>query len=294
MKIILIGTVEFSKEMLKTLIENNFKIQAVITSSNSEINSDYSDLKPLCDKNDIPCHISDDINSNRTIELIKNYEADVIYCFGWSRLLKKDLISLPPLGVIGYHPAELPKNRGRHPIIWALVLGLKETASTFFIMNEEADTGDIVSQVKVKIDGSDNAKSLYKKLSSAAQEQVIEITNNLNQLDAIKVKQNNSKSNVWRKRSKKDGIIDWRMSAVSIHNLVRGLSRPYPGAHFEFMQKEYKVWETEVMKIENIQNIEPGKVIDISEDGNPIIMCGDQCIKLLQLDPINLNKGDYL
>ena len=80
----------------------------------------------------------------------------------------------------------------------------------------------------------------------------------------------------------------------SIHNLVRGLSRPYPGAHFEFMQKEYKVWETEVMKIENIQNIEPGKVIDISEDGNPIIMCGDQCIKLLQLDPINLNKGDYL
>ena len=61
MKIILIGTVEFSKEMLKTLIENNFKIQAVITSSNSEINSDYSDLKPLCDKNDIPCHISDDI-----------------------------------------------------------------------------------------------------------------------------------------------------------------------------------------------------------------------------------------
>ena len=294
MKIILIGTVEFSKEMLRTLIENNFKIQAVITSSNSEINSDYSDLKPLCDKNDIPCHISDDINSNRTIELIKNYEADVIYCFGWSRLLKKDLISLPPLGVIGYHPAELPKNRGRHPIIWALVLGLKETASTFFIMNEEADTGDIVSQVKVKIDGNDNAKSLYKKLSSAAQEQVIEITNNLNQLDAIKVKQNNSKSNVWRKRSKKDGIIDWRMSAVSIHNLVRGLSRPYPGAHFEFMQKEYKVWETEVMKIENIQNIEPGKVLDISEDGKPIIMCGDQCIKLLQLDPINLNKGDYL
>jgi methionyl-tRNA formyltransferase len=294
MKIILVGTVEFSKEMLKTLIENNFKIQAVITSSNSEINSDYSDLKPLCEKNDIPCHITDDINSNRTIELIKNYEADVIYCFGWSRLLKKDLISLPPLGVIGYHPAELPKNRGRHPIIWALVLGLKKTASTFFIMNEEADTGDIVSQVTVKIDGSDNAKSLYKKLSSTAQEQVIEITNNLNQLDAIKVKQNNLKSNVWRKRNKKDGMIDWRMSAVSIHNLVRGLSKPYPGAHFEFIQKEYKVWETEVMKIKNIQNIEPGKVLDITEDGNPIIMCGDQCIKLLQLDPINLNKGDYL
>tara|TARA_B100000945_G_scaffold319543_1_gene326989 strand:- start:1293 stop:2177 length:885 start_codon:yes stop_codon:yes gene_type:complete len=294
MKIILIGTVEFSKEMLKALLENDSKIQAVITSNNSEINSDYSDLKPLCEKNDIPCHITNDVNSNRTIELIKSYEADVIYCFGWSRLLKKDLISLPPLGVIGYHPAELPNNRGRHPIIWALVLGLKETASTFFIMNEEADSGDIVSQVKVKIDESDNAKSLYKKLSSIARKQVIEITNNLNQLDIIKVKQDNLKSNIWRKRSKKDGMIDWRMSAQSIHNLVRGLTRPYPGAHFEFMQKEYKVWETQIMKLENIKNIEPGKVLDISEDGNPIIMCGDQCIKLLQLDPINLNKGDYL
>tara|TARA_Y100000817_G_scaffold195017_1_gene152530 strand:- start:14424 stop:15308 length:885 start_codon:yes stop_codon:yes gene_type:complete len=294
MKIILIGTVEFSKEMLETLIENNSKIEAVITSNDSKINSDYYDLKPLCIKNDIPCHVTDDINSNRTIGLIKSYEADVIYCFGWSRLLKKDLISLPPLGVIGYHPTELPNNRGRHPIIWALVLGLKETASTFFIMNEEADSGDIVSQVKVKIDGSDNATSLYKKLSSTAREQVIEITNNLKQLDAIKVKQNNLKSNIWRKRSKKDGMIDWRMSAESIHNLVRGLSSPYPGAHFEFMQKEYKVWETQIMKLENIQNIEPGKVLDIGEDGNPIIMCGDQCIKLLQLDPINLNKGDYL
>ena len=183
MKIILIGTVEFSKEMLETLIENNSKIEAVITSTDSKINSDYYDLKPLCIKNDIPCHITDDINSNRTIGLIKSYEADVIYCFGWSRLLKKDLISLPPLGVIGYHPTDLPNNRGRHPIIWALVLGLKETASTFFIMNEEADSGDIVSQVKVKIDGSDNATSLYKKLSSTAREQVIEITNNLKQLD---------------------------------------------------------------------------------------------------------------
>tara|TARA_B100001142_G_scaffold187173_1_gene186329 strand:- start:3385 stop:4269 length:885 start_codon:yes stop_codon:yes gene_type:complete len=294
MKIILIGTVEFSKEMLKALMENNSKIEAVITSDNSEINSDYYDLKPLCEKNGIPCHITDDINSNKTINLIKDYKADVIYCLGWSRLLKKDLISLPSLGVIGYHPAELPKNRGRHPIIWSLVLGLKETASTFFIMNEEADSGDIVSQIKVIIDENDNAKSLYEKLTLIAREQLIEITENLNRLDSIKQKQNNLRSNTWRKRSEKDGLIDWRMSAISIHNLVRALSKPYPGAHFEFMQKEYKVWETQLLKMENTQNIEPGKVLDITKDGNPIIMCGDQSIKLLQLDPVSLNKGDYL
>ena len=89
-------------------------------------------------------------------------------------------------------------------------------------------------------------------------------------------------------------MIDWRMSAKSIHNLVRGLSKPYPGAHFEYKDKEYKVLKTELLKIKNIQNIEPGKVIDITKNGDPIIMCSDQCIKLLQLDPINLKKGDYL
>ncbi len=292
MKIILIGAVKFSKEMLKTLIDNNSNILGVVTSNNTEMNSDYSDLTSICKQNKIPCHITDDINSQKTISWIKQYNADVVYCFGWSRLIKKDLISLPPLGIIGYHPTELPKNRGRHPIIWSLVLGLKETASTFFIMNEEADSGDIVSQIKIKIDQNDNAKSLYDKLTFIARNQVIEITNNLGNLKNIKQKE--SKSNIWRKRSKKDGIIDWRMSAKSIHNLVRALSNPYPGAHFVFKDKEYKVLETELVKIKDIQNIEPGKVIDIDENGKPIIMCGDQCIKLLQLDSIILNKGDYL
>jgi methionyl-tRNA formyltransferase len=294
MKLILIGTVKFSEEMLKALIENNSNIQGVVTSNNSEINSDYSDLTSICKQNKIPCHITDDINSKKTISWIKKFNADAIYCFGWSRLIKKDLISLPPLGIIGYHPAELPKNRGRHPIIWSLVLGLKQTASTFFIMNEDADSGDIVSQIKIKIDEKDNAKTLYDKLTFVARNQVIEITNNLGKLKNIRKKQNESKSNIWRKRRKKDGMIDWRMSAKSIHNLVRGLSKPYPGAHFEYKEKEYKVLKTELLKIKNIQNIEPGKVIDITKNGDPIIMCSDQCIKLLQLDPINLKKGDYL
>lgn len=294
MKIILIGAVDFSKEMLKALINNNVNIQGVITSENTGINSDFADLKPICQNNKIPCHITDDINSTKTINWIGKIDADIIYCFGWSRLLKKDLISQVPLGVMGYHPAELPKNRGRHPIIWSLVLGLKETASTFFIINEGADSGDIVSQIKVKIAENDNARSLYEKLTLIAQDQIIWITKNLNQLDTIRKKQNHLKSNIWRKRSKKDGKIDWRMSAKSIHNLVRALSDPYPGAHFEHNKKEFKVWKTEVLEIDNIQNIEPGKVIDITEEGDPIIMCGEQCVKLLQLDPINLNEGDYL
>ena len=78
------------------------------------------------------------------------------------------------MGVLGYHPAELPKNRGRHPIIWALVLGLKRTASTFFFMDEGADTGDILSQYKINISKNDNAETLYNRIIEVAMKQVDE------------------------------------------------------------------------------------------------------------------------
>ena len=65
---------------------------------------------------------------------------------GWSRIIGKELLAVPPKGIVGYHPAALPANRGRHPIIWALALGLKETASTFFFMDNGADSGPIISQ----------------------------------------------------------------------------------------------------------------------------------------------------
>lgn len=77
-----------------------------------------------------------DINDNSSVKFIRECNPDIIYCFGWSQLIKSEILNIPKLGVIGNHPAELPKNRGRHPIIWALALGLKQTASTFFIMNE--------------------------------------------------------------------------------------------------------------------------------------------------------------
>ena len=85
-----------------------------------------------------------------------------------SRLLKEEILSIAPFGVVGFHATALPANRGRHPIIWALVLGLSETASTFFFMDEGADSGDILSQYKLSISENDNAESLYKKVIKVA------------------------------------------------------------------------------------------------------------------------------
>ena len=139
---------------------------------------------------------------------------------------------MTPLGVVGFHPAALPANRGRHPIIWSLVLGLDKTASTFFFMDAGADSGDILSQREILISDQDDARTLYNKVTEMALSQIEEFLPALASGSAQRVTQSPLEASSWRKRRKTDGVIDWRMSAQSIHNLVRGLSKPYVGAHF--------------------------------------------------------------
>ena len=110
----------------------------------------------------------------------------------------------------------------------------------------------------------------------------------------VRIKQDNKSANTWRKRGASDGLIDWRMSAQSIHNLVKALAKPYIGAHFTHEDNEIKVWKTKVIKTE-LCNIEPGKILDKDGDGCPVIMCGSDLIKLIQIDTVmNLSIGDYL
>ena len=174
MKAVFIGSVEFSFRSLEKLIAMGVDLVGVCAKKSSAYNSDFFDLKPLCNKNKIPCLYTEDINSITTVQWIKNLNPDIIFCFGWSSIIKKDILALAPMGTIGYHPAKLPKNRGRHPLIWSLALGLKESASTFFFMDRYADNGDILSQVNFEIDYQDDARSLYEKVVKLALIQIEE------------------------------------------------------------------------------------------------------------------------
>jgi len=207
-------------------------------------------------------------------------------------LLKKNLLKIAPKGVIGYHPSDLPKNRGRHPIIWSLVLGLKNIGSCFFYMNNKADSGRIISKKMIKIKKSYNSNSIYKKLINVGKKQIREIMFKIKNNKLKSFPQKNSKSNNWRKRSEIDGKIDWRMSAANINNLVKALTKPYPGAYFLFKEKKIKVWKSKVINL-NKKNFEPGKIIRFNK--NLIIKCGNKALQLITFKPkINLKGVRYL
>lgn len=284
MRVFFIGTVEFSKKMLETLLEvPNAKVVGVATKATSKFNADHSDLSDIAKQNNIPYKYVKDINNPKYIDWIKSLNPDVIYCFGWSSIIKKDLLELTELGVIGYHPAKLPQNRGRHPLIWALVLGLRETASTFFKMDEGADSGKILSQVSFAIGLEDDAQSLYEKMIGIAKEQVKEFTHQLASNSFELIEQNHRLSNYWRKRGKKDGEIDFRMSSESIVNLVRGLTKPYVGAHVRIDEHEFKVWSAKIGP-ELEQNREPGQVVACGKNQEVLVKTGNGSVWLLEHD----------
>lgn len=293
MKIFFIGTVEFSKKALQKLIEINAQVVGVCTKEKSDFNSDFSDLTPICKENKVPYKFTDDINSKDNIAWIKSLSPDIIFCFGWSNLLNSELLTLAPMGVLGYHPAKLPQNRGRHPLIWALVLGLKQSASTFFFMNKSADRGDILSQMDFDILHSDDAQILYNRVIDIALIQIQEFVPQLENKTYQKIKQNHKKANSWRKRSKIDGEIDFRMSSQAIYNLVRALTKPYIGAHVKYKERDAIVWKVKVVK-NNQDNIESGKVLE-SFENTILVKTDDGAIVILDHEFKELPAvGEYL
>lgn len=294
MRVILIGCVQSSKLFLEKLIQMKTDLVAVITKKEAGFNSDYVDLGGICKKEKIECKYVTNINEKEVKQFIENRKVDLVLCLGWSQLLDKELISIPRYGCIGFHPAELPYNRGRHPIIWALALGLKNTASTLFMIDEDADTGKIISQEYVNIEYEDNASSLYSKIMHKATQQLEDVLEKFESNSIKYVEQNIAEGNVWRKRGKKDGEIDWRMSSYGIYNLVRALTKPYVGAHFTYQNKDYKVWKVREIFQEGFDNIEPGKIICVKSDTNFIVKVQDNLIEVLECDKICLKEGEYL
>jgi len=285
--------VQFSEKALAKLIEIQADVAGVCTLEKSSFNADHVDLAPLCRKKNIPVKYVNDINSSESIDWIKAHAPDVVFCLGWSRLLKTELLNLAPLGVVGYHPAKLPKNRGRHPLIWALVLGLDKTASTFFFMDAGADSGDILSQRLITISENDNAGILYERMTEAALEQIEEFVPALALGNYQRFPQDHSEASYWRKRGNKDGQIDWRMTARSIHNLVCGLTKPYIGAHFELDGEIIKVWKTRVVE-NSKKNIEPGKVL-IADENGIVVKAGEDSVRLIKTEPVMaIQPGSYL
>ncbi len=299
MRIAFIGCVDFSHAALSRLLElPAAEVVGIATRERSPFNADFRSLAPIAAAAGVPCLLVRGNDQAPLARWLREIRAEVVYCFGWSYLLHPEVLAVPPLGGVGWHPAALPRNRGRHPVIWALALGLQETASTFFFLDAGADSGDILSQVRVPIREEDDAASLLARLTAIALGQIESFTPQLAAGSFPRAPQDAAGATSWRRRGAADGAIDWRMSARSIHNLVRALTRPYVGAHCLLAGHPAKVWRTAI--VESLQgnpvpiDAEPGKVLAIL-DGRPVVRCGEGAIAIVDHELAALPEpGSYL
>jgi methionyl-tRNA formyltransferase len=250
MKILFVGTVRFSRRCLGEILDQGGEVVGVLTlpAEKARFNSDYADLGNFCAKWAVPCHRIGNINDPETVHLIRSLAPDVIFVFGWSQLIRKEVLDLPPLGCIGSHPALLPRNRGRHPLIWALVEGLEESGLTFFYLGEGADDGDIFWQRPFPITLEDDASTLYAKMEELGVQAIREFLPQLQAGNAPRIPQDHRLATTWRKRGEKDGEITWSAPSLTTYNLVRALTRPYVGAHTWYGEHRLLVWRASLLK----------------------------------------------
>jgi len=160
-------------------------------------------------------------------------------------------------------------------------------------MDQSADSGEILCQKDFDILETDDAQTLYNKITDIALLQIDEFLPRLQKNNYTTIKQKDDFSNIWRKRVKTDGQIDFRMTSEAIYNLVRALTKPYVGAHVTYNGEEVIVWKVE--KIYNVQgNLESGKVLDVN-DNTITVKTYDGAIKIISHEFNKLpNAGEYL
>lgn len=262
---------------IESLVKNGFDIAAVFTHSDDPGEKVwFSSVAETASKYGIPVYAPANVNSSVWVKKIKDLNPDIIFSFYYRNMIKPAILEIPPKGCFNLHGSLLPAYRGRCPINWVLVNGEKQTGVTLHAMTPKPDDGDIVAQEKIPISSKDNALTLHGKANAATAKLLERILPKIKAGKFRRTPQDNSKASYFGGRKAGDGQIDWNMDSTQIRNLVRAVTRPFPGA-FTFMGgKKYIFWDVTEFPSSD-RRLSPGQIISSSP---LVIACGKGAVKV--------------
>jgi len=262
---------------LESLLRNGFKVTAVFTHKDDpQENIWFDSVAEFAASKNIPVFAPDDINHPLWIQRIKDMKPDIIFSFYYRNMVKPAVLDIPSYGCLNLHGSLLPKYRGRCPVNWVLVNGEKETGVTLHYMTPKPDDGDIVDQKKIAISDDDTARTLHGKLAGVSADLLDEILPQIKAGTAPRRPQDHSQATYYGGRRPKDGEIDWSMSSEEIHNLVRAVTQPYPGAFSYIGDRKCLFWSVNEVSTES-WDAAPGTVVSTDP---LIITCGKGSISV--------------
>ena len=258
---------------LSVLLGHGIDVRLVVTHrDNPDENIWFESVAKLAAAHNIPVAMPDDANTPGFIAQVDALKPDFLFSFYYRSILKPGILAAATRGAYNLHGSLLPKYRGRVPINWAIIKGETETGATLHERVEKPDAGRIVDQERVPILPDDTALRVFGKVTAAA---AITLGRALPKLIDGSVEpreQDLSTGSYYGGRKPADGIIDWRDSARNIHNLVRAVSPPYPGAATTVRGQAIKVTRTQLAPA-HFQHQKPG-MLNVSNE-RVIALCGD-------------------
>jgi methionyl-tRNA formyltransferase len=246
-KIVFMGTPEFAVSSLEILIDNGYKVPAVVTVPDKPkgrgLKFDASDVKKFALKNNIPVLQPEKMKDENFINELANISPDIIAVVAF-RILPREVYAKAKLGAFNLHASLLPKYRGAAPINWAIMNGDDRTGITTFFLEDKVDTGSMIYQEEITIGGDETAGDIHDRLSLAGSRLVLKTVESIIAGNAPRLKQNDIEASPAPKIFKEHCKINWNNTAENIHNQIRGLS-PYPASYTNYGQKIVKIYKAE-------------------------------------------------
>jgi methionyl-tRNA formyltransferase len=249
MDILWLSANQLGYELLKTALNlDGIKVKAVITLAPDAETKMYDGISySKWEKFGIDLHLIKQINEEKA--LIQKIAPQLIVVCGWRQIIGKDILEIPPKGVIGFHPTLLPYGRGPAPIINTILSGLKESGVTMYYFSAGLDEGDIIGQERFAIARNDHAGEVYKKVIRAGKRLVQKHIPLIAAEKAARIKQNGKEATYFDPVRLSDNLIDFEKESIeTIYKKIRALSHPYKGAFLEKQGKKLIIWNAELIE----------------------------------------------
>jgi len=277
---------------LSVLLAHGVDVALVVTHRDNPQETIWFDsVAELAALHGIPAITPDNPNAPEVVEQIRALQPDFLFSFYYREMLKKDLLEIPKCGALNMHGSLLPKYRGRVPVNWAIIHGETETGATLHYMTEKPDNGDIVAQQAVPILPNDTALQVFQKVTVAAEIALNGVLPALLAGTAPRQKQDLSKGAYFGGRKAEDGIIDWSQPAQAIHNLVRAVAPPYPGAMTQLLGKPLRILQT----LDTGCEVSGEKPAFYVKDGKAYAICGQGVLRVVrfELDGVEMSAAEF-
>ena len=284
LKIIFMGTPEFSVPTLKALIDQNYEVLMIYAQppkkSKRGQKVNISPIQSFSEKKNIPFRSPETLNNNE-YEFIKNLSADLGVVVAYGKLIPINILEATKLGFLNIHASLLPKWRGAAPIQRSIMNGDKKTGISIMKIQEKLDSGPIMASHELELNSNSTYGEVEKKLSDVGANLLIECLQTIEKGNSKFVEQLHSEATYAKKINKKEAKIDWNSNADKIVAHIHGLN-PNPGAWFEFQKERIKVWKAKKLLL----NGRPGTVLN----ENLTVACQSNSIQILEIQREGKNK----